>query len=361
MHILIVNTVPFSKNGITSVIMNYYRHFPVSSYTFDFISISSINENQMDMFESRKSKVFFLPRKKHPVKYMLQLYSICRHSSYDVIHVHGNSATMAVELGIAHLCGIKKRIAHCHNSSCEHKLIHALLLPFFRLQYTTALACSELAGNWLFGKKHYTILKNAIDTERYRYSENVRERYRKLGNIPSDAFVIGHVGLFNRQKNQMFLLELLNQLSGQENMVMIFIGTGEEQEKIVSRAKESGLDNRIHFLGDRDDVPEWMQTMDIFALPSIYEGLPLVLIEAQASGLPCIISDSVSREVDLSGDNIFIPLKDIETWKNRISEKNHPILDDRSSHSEYNIQKIREKGYDIRRECHKLKELYDTF
>ncbi len=360
MKILIVNTVPFSKNGITAVIMNYYRHFPAPSYTFDFISISPMDEDLMKTFESGKSRVFFLFRKEHPASYMIQLYGICRHGSYDAIHVHGNSATMGIELGIAHLCGIKKRIAHCHNSFCEHKVVHTFLYPIFRLQYTSALACSESAGTWLFGKNHYTILKNAVDVERYQYSQIIREHYRRLGNIEDDTFVIGHVGLFNRQKNQMFLLELLNQISDQDNTVLMLIGAGEEQEKIASRAKAMGLEQRIRFLGERGDVAEWMQTMDVFAFPSVYEGLPLVLVEAQASGLPCIISDSVSQETDLSGNNIFISLGDMETWKSAVLLNKPFTPDDRRSRSEHNIQKIRENGYDIKTEGRKLKELYDT-
>ena len=146
----------------------------------------------------------------------------------------------------------------------------------------------------------------------------------------------------------------------QDNTVLMLIGAGEEQEKIASRAKAMGLEQRIRFLGERDDVPEWMQTMDVFAFPSVYEGHPLVLVEAQASGLPCIISDTVSQETDLSGNNIFISLGDMETWKSAVLLNKPSTPDDRRSRSEHNIQKIRENGYDIKTEGRKLKELYDT-
>lgn len=297
MKVLIVCTVPFDTNGIVSVIMNYYGNMKNSEIQFDFAVHSAVNDTYKKMIEKNHDRVIVFPnRKKQSVSYIRKLRKLLKKENYDIMHVHGNSAMMEIELFAAQGLDVKK-IVHAHNTQCTYQVFHKLLYKKFMKSYDYALACSTAAGEWLYKNAHFRIFNNAIHAEKFTYSPQVREEVREELGLKQEL-VLGHVGLFVRAKNHRFMLAVLKELLKQEeNVILLLIGDGELKREIEELSEQMGIKEHIKFLGKSQRVPEYMQAMDIFIMPSFHEGLPLVGIEAQAAGLPCVFSEQVTREL----------------------------------------------------------------
>ena len=213
-NILIVNTSGMGIGGITTHMINYLNAIIKEvEYNLQFtIVVTGVRDEKiLKKFENMGCKLEFLSdRKGQPIKYVYELKQLIKKNSYDVIHVHGNSSTMGIELYIAKSFKIPIRIAHCHNSKCEHSKLHKLLNLLFAHSYTKAVACSKLAGNWIFGANNFIVLPNAIEYEKFRYNSAIREQYREKMKIEKDTILVGHVGNFNDQKNQTFLIDIYN-------------------------------------------------------------------------------------------------------------------------------------------------------
>lgn len=361
--ILIINTVSFGPGGIRKVIMDYYKNLDKDSYKIDIIAIdNNMSDIDKNTFLEGNSRIYVLNRS-HVVSYMTVLYKLCRQNKYDVIHVNGNSATMVIELMAAKLGGVRKRIAHCHNTECTHKYIHKILYPVFKNMYTHALACSEEAGNWIFGKSRFEILKNAIDINKYTFSEDIRTSYRKKLSIKEDTFVLGHIGFFNEQKNQEFLIDLLNDCvkndSYVENILLILIGIGEKQQYIKDKVEQRGLLDKVLFLDIREDIDKLLQIMDLFLFPSKWEGFGLALLEAQLSGLDCIASTNVPIEVNISGNVTYIELEKRDLWREKVVTNFKCIENNRNEKVMLSHNKVRNAGYDICEAAGRLAQIYD--
>lgn len=354
--VLIISTVNFGYDGITNVIMNYFRAIDKTNLRIDFVTINPIHNNLKAEIEASNSKIFELPDRKQYLKaYRKELQQIIK-NHYDVIHVHGNSATMQIELLMAKQQGIPIRIAHCHNSTCSHKVINQILKPFFNNTYTHAIACSNLAGSWLFGKKRFLVLNNAIDLERFRYSQKSRDEYRRRYQL-NNKLVIGHIGHFTIQKNHMFLLDVFAAIHKIRNdTTLVLIGDGTLRNEIEEKVKQLDLQQDVILLGNREDVAQLLQAMDVFVLPSNWEGLGMVLIEAQAAGLPCFASTAIPQEAKVTQLLEFISLNESpEVWAETIVAA---ARIDREEQCEYVLNKIREKHYDINDTVSQLKDIY---
>lgn len=354
MKVLVVCTVTFGLNGITSVILNYYKHLDLGQIQMDFLVTNKPSDQIKSKLNDGQSEIYIIPRSESPFFYILKLYKLCRKNHYDIIHVHGNSATMVSETIPAMLAGVPVRIAHSHNIGCTHMRLHKIIYPLFSATYTHALACGEKAGKWLFHEKEFVVLKNGIDLEAYKLNERIRKKYREKIHV-GDKIVIGHVGEFNEQKNHRYLIELFSRLiQRSDKYVLLMIGDGPLFQDMKMMVNNLGLREQVLFLGRTEEVSQYMQAMDLFLLPSLYEGVPLVLIEAQASGLPCLVADSVSRETDLTGTVQYIDLNNQEEWIEQIIS-----LEDSSMriHSD-NIGKLRQCGYDINMSSHMLADYY---
>lgn len=352
-NVLIINTCGLGIGGITSHMINYSENLP-KDIILSIVVTGVYEQSVIDVFTQRGFNIIFLPnRKTNPVKYIMKLKSILKQKKYDVIHVHGNSATMAIELGLAKKYKIKTRIAHCHNSQCDHPKLNRLLSHYFKGLYTDALACSDLAGEWIFGTGSYKVLHNAIDLNKYAFSNEVRIEYRNELNIDEDAIAIGHIGNMNEQKNQKFLIKVFNELLKSKKAVLLLIGTGSLKNELIELAKKLKISNKIRFLGLRDDVSNLMCAMDIFVFPSLWEGLGMVAIEAQANGLPVLASTAVPQEVCLSDRIQYLSLDEpMEIWCDGICE----LLSKSKSRI---IDREKFKNYDINSEKKHLLEIYN--
>lgn len=322
-NILIVNTSGMGIGGIATHMINYLNAIIKEvEYNLQFtIVVTGVRDEKiLKKFENMGCKLEFLSdRKGQPIKYVYELKQLIKKNSYDVIHVHGNSSTMGIELYIAKSFKIPIRIAHCHNSKCEHSKLHKLLNLLFAHSYTKAVACSKLAGNWIFGANNFIVLPNAIEYEKFRYNSAIREQYREKMKIEKDTILVGHVGNFNDQKNQTFLIDIYNILQKKVKSELILIGIGPLEAQMKNKVQKLNLEKKVHFLEARDDVNYLMQAMDVFVLPSKWEGFGIVLIEAQASGLYVVASTEAPKDTCVTENIRYISLLDgKEKWCDEI-------------------------------------------
>lgn len=337
--------------GVEAVIMNYYRHINRNKIQFDFVLDGYEKTALDDEIKSLGGKVYHVESyKKNIFRYMGQIYHIVRDNHYDI--VHSNMNTLSVfSLFPAWLAGAHQRILHNHSTAVRSEgmrsVMKMVLRPFAPLFANRYAACSQLAGDWMYGKKmmdsgKVTIINNAIDLDEYAFSQELREKYRQELNIPADAFVVGHVGRFMYQKNHAFLIDVFREVARQNpKAILMLVGDGELRPEIEQKVASYNLKDKVRFLGLRKDVKKLYNCMDVFVLPSWYEGLPVVSVEAQANGLPCIFSDQVTRESCLTTTTKYLGLEDgSKTWAQSILMKNQQ----RNVHA---MREVAEAGFDI--------------
>lgn len=296
------------RGGMETMTMNFYRHIDRERVQFDFLLHRSKEGDYEEEARSLGSRVFRVPRQ-NPLnpRYWCALDNFFSEHTYKVVHAQLDCLS-ALPLAVAKRHGVPVRIAHSHNSHQDHDVkypMKAICKRFIRREATDLFACGEDAGRWMFGTDNFTVVRNAIDVDAYAFDTERRGRVRRKLRIGEDTLAIGHVGRFVPAKNQAFILGVFAEvLKLRLNAVLILAGDGELREKAERKAEELGISSYVRFLGVRSDVPDLMQAMDVFLMPSIYEGLPLVLVEAQAAGLPCVISDSIPNDCDLEGSRI---------------------------------------------------------
>lgn len=355
MKVLIINTVRFRENGITSVIMNYYKNMDKSNIQIDFVVINDVAQKFRDEIEPNGSKIFYIPRNRNPIAYMIKLTKLIKSGNYDIVHIHGNSAMMLLDMLPSKIAGTKVRIAHSHNTTCDHLTAHKLLNPIFKKMYTHTLACSDSAGKWLFPDRDFTVLKNSIDLSRFRYDEQMRAEYRKKIGA-GDKKVIGHIGNFIPQKNHTFLLEVFAEvLKKDSNCVLLMLGIGVLMDEMKEKAKKLGIEENVIFFGVTFEAYGYMQAMDMFVFPSLFEGLALVALEAQASGLPCLLSTAMPKESKMSPNTEFLSIDNKNIWVERMLSAS---VDNRKQASDNAIVELRNNEFDIKENADKLNEFY---
>ena len=355
MNVLISILSPLYQNGIVNVLLNYIKHMDKKNFNITITCIKSEDRNVISLFEELGCEVIELPNRKKNILAYIREYNKITKRNFNVVHINGNSATMVVELYISKRNKILKRIAHSHNSTTSYPILHRCLYPFLNRYITDAIACSELAGNWIFNKE-FRVLKNAIDIEKYYFNEEIRLKYRKELNIEGNT-VIGQVARFNEQKNHEFTLHLFKEFKkNNEKSKLILVGKGPLLKEIKTKANEIGLESDIIFLEERNDIEKLMQAFDILILPSKWEGLGMVLMEAQASGLPCCTSCNVPKDVEISSIIKRVNL-DINDWINTMNEligesrvRIQDCIDAQKSLEYY--------GYSISKEAKELEKIY---
>lgn len=359
MRVLAINTVPTEKNGITNVIFNLYGAMDKRNIIVDYVSINKPDALYQEKVNSFGGSIFVIPRSMHrPFLYFLELCKVIGHGKYDIVHAHGNSATLAIEMLAAKVSGCQIRIAHSHNTTCKLKIVNKLLMPIFQHCCTHRLACGTAAGKWLFGKCDFKVVYNGVDTARFIYSKEKRSMIRDDMKISDSEIIIGHVGTFNEAKNQMFLLDILYEISQyNKEFCLLLIGDGALRRSVEERVLQLGLNNKVFFVGTTDLVQDYLSACDLIVMPSLYEGLPLALIEEQTNGLYCFVSDSITREVDKTGNLAFISLDmGAAYWAEKIC--NMQITELREERSDLAIKKVKACGYDIEENAMELLKYY---
>lgn len=312
MNLLIISTVYLRKTGIPVSIMNNYRHFKHSDIHCTFVTYGVDKSYEDEIFQNG-DEIFILPnRMKRPMAYMKELRKIASSKKYDLAHVHGNSSTMLIEL--LALKGQVKVICQAHNTNCVHSTLHKILYPLFIKMSEEKSACTEEAGKFLYRKHNVKVLKNGIEAAKYSFSYDIRKEIRD--NVGANGnYVILHVGGFYKQKNQDYLLEIFKQYHEKNPLSQLWlIGEGEKKESIMNLVQKYQLENFVKFIGRTNDVSKYMMAADCFVLPSLYESFGIVNIEAQATGLPCIVSTSVPDVAKISDFFYKVPLDDTSKW-----------------------------------------------
>lgn len=348
--------------GVEAVVMNYYKNIDHHKIQFDFICDEDSTDIPYKEIEALGGKVILVTPYQHVLKYQKEMIKILKEGNYKIVHSHINTLSV-FPLRAAKRAGVPVRIAHSHSTTNKKELkkniIKNILKPFAKLYATDYFACTEHAGRWLFGNKEFDngnvyLLNNAIELEKFRYNEEIRKSKREELNINDDTLVIGHIGRFVAQKNHTFLVDIFNEvLKQKENAVLLLIGQGPLQEDIGRKVKDLGISNKVRFLGQREDVNELYQAMDVFVFPSLYEGLGMVLIEAQCSGLCCIASTEVPNMAKVTDNLEFIQLSETsQKWA-----ENTVVLLNKNNRKDYS-KEVSNAGYNIVKEAKKIENKY---
>ena len=314
------------RAGLETMLMNYYRHIDRTQIQFDFLTHRPKKSDYDDEIISLGGRVYHAPRlypQNYPKYFKWMRNFFAEHPEYKIVHSHIDVMSY-LPLLAAKKVGVPVRIAHSHNTALE-KDFKFLLKQYFRKKVnsvaTHRFACGEAAGRFLFGKKSFEIIPNAVEAEKFYFDEAVRKQKRRELAI-ENKFVIGHVGRFCLQKNHEFLINIFDVVQRMApDAVLLLVGVGEKLEQIKKQVFALGLETKVQFLGNRSDVNELYQAMDVFVLPSLFEGIPVVGVEAQFSDLPCLFSDRVPKEVKFNNKSRFIGLEQsAQEWAEAVLE-----------------------------------------
>lgn len=353
-----------NRGGAETMIMNIYRKMDKSKVQFDFIVHSDKKGEYDDEIKQLGGNIYHIPKYNgiNHFRYKKAWNNFFKeHTEYKIIHSHVRS-TAIIYLSIAKKFGLTT-IIHSHSTSSGHGLkgfIKNLFQYPLRYKVDYLAACSDLAGKWLYGAKalkkiNYLLIKNSIDAKAFIFNKEIREEKRKELNLKG-KLVIGHIGRFTYVKNHKFLINIFKEISLQnQNAILLLIGSGELLNDVKNQVTELNLEDKVVFLGSRNDVPQLLQAIDLLIFPSFYEGLPLTVIEAQAAGVPCLISDTITDEVILTDliEKLSINI-DAEIWADKTIELF-------SQHKRINrFHEIYEKDYDIHSLVKSLTEFYLT-
>jgi len=352
-----------ARAGIETMLMNYYREIDRSLVQFDFLANKPAPGEYDEEIRSMGGRVFVSPglNPLHFPRYERFMADLL-HDNPDIGIVHAHNEAMGYyALQSAKDAGIPVRIAHAHSTRIIRDYKYPLKLVCKRLLPGAATewwGCGRDAGIYYFGEKRWNesgfVVRNAIDVSKFAFRQEDRRRLRQLQGL-DDCFVIGHVGRFNEAKNHSRLLDIFAEIAKTApDARLVLIGVGELEQAAREKVRALELEDRVFFLGQMADVSGWYQAMDCFVLPSVFEGLPVVGIEAQASGLPCFFSDRVTDEVLLSPQAQTISLRaDNAEWAGAILGAKRAEADRNQG-----AETVRQAGYDIRREARKLEEIY---
>lgn len=372
----ILQICALNAGGIETFVMNIYRELRKQNIIFDFVNyfdpnIEQFHESEVLKYGSKIYKTGSMTYKNIVYKHIhkdICLYRFIKKNKYSVVHIHASDNISLEDAFIAKIAGVKKIIVHSHNSSVNKdenlytvkNLFQKFTRKFWRCLASDYLACSNLAAQWMFGTNlnilnKVEIINNAIDVEQYKFNQIVRNDIRKKLNL-GNKFVIGHVGRFSYQKNHEFLIDIFCELNKiNKNSLLLLVGKGELEDSIKEKVKKLDIQDSVIFYGLSKNCSKLMQAMDIFLLPSHFEGLPLVGIEAQAAGLKVITSSNVSKQMKITNNVEFIPLeKDAKLWAKMINK--YSIGYNRENVADY----IEKNGYGIKGVSTRMKDYYTS-
>ena len=356
--IRILQVVPaMNTGGMETFIMNLYRAMDREKVQFDFLyhyDMPCFYDEEILRLGGRITKLTVRQDNNLP-KYLHQLNEFfARHTEYRVIHGHYSGFGMFYNAA-AKKNGITVRAGHSHNTNYEHNLVGWLdraMSLFFTYGLTDRFACGQEAGKALFRGKPFRFLPNGVDAAAFGPDEAQRAALRRQLGVPEGAPLYGHIGRFCQQKNHGYLLDIFEQiLKRQPQARLVLLGEGETLEAV--KAKAAPLGDRVIFAGVQGNTGAYYRAMDAFLLPSLFEGLPVVLVEAQAAGLPCFVSDTVDRTADFGGHMTFLPLGRPEAWAEAVCASSLTRAGDA-------LERTRAAGYDIRTTAAWLQEFYQT-
>lgn len=339
--------------GVVNCVLNFWRHVDKTRFQFDFFTYGPSPFD--DEIRALGGNVFFIPSVLNYFKAKKVMEKLFAEGGYDAVHAHLTSLAF-VPLSAAKKAGVKTRICHAHSTCNIHEKVWIVknTLKHFSKIYATHLAgCSRYACNWLYGKKRGKeafVLHNAIDLDRFVRNDEKAALLKKQAGF-EDKKIVGHVGRMEFQKNPLFLIDLFAQVAKLcDDAVLVMVGDGSLMPKVKKRVEKHGLQDRVFVMPEKKAVEEYYALFDVFVLPSRFEGLPLVAVEAQAMGIPCLLSDKITKETDVTGRCEFLPLKK-EVWARKTA-------DALASGKRHDGSGVAQAGYDIMSCVKELEEFY---
>ena len=341
------------RAGQETITMNIYRRIDRERVQFDFL-VHTFSECAYDREVLALGGRLYPIRKatRGVIRYVLTIRRIVRDNRYDIVHLHtAHSAGFLVLLG-AKLGGARVRVAHSRNNMAKPVWLHKLLRPLIARYSTDRFACSEQAGKWMFPRATFRVLRNAIDTRAFRFSPETRAQTRTQLGL-GDSLTLGHIGRFTEQKNHPFLLDICQCVKKRRPDVrLLLVGDGERMEDMRKEATARGLTENVLFLGARPDVPALLCAMDVFVFPSLYEGFGNVVIEAQASGVTCLVADTLTRDTRATEKIDYLPLGDAQRWADA-------ILAAGNGERELAAEQVARAGFDVAQAAQDYQAFYE--
>jgi glycosyltransferase involved in cell wall biosynthesis len=353
--------VNMNRGGAETLLMNLYRNIDRSKIQFDFLTCKEgVFDEEIMQLGGRVYRIPYITDVGH-FKYRKNLEEFFNcHYEYKIVHSHLDKMSGLV-LQAAKKRRVPVRISHSHNTSSEGsmaaKLYKWYIGQLINQNATNYYACSQVAGEWLFKERaaSASILKNGIDLDLFKYSPKTRREIREELHLSESNIVLGHVGRFAHQKNHEFLIDVFAEFCKCDNdSILLLVGDGPLRKEVEKKVFDLKINNKVKFLGVRSDIPQILQALDLFIFPSLHEGLPVSLVEAQGAGLPCFISDQISTEVDMGMGLVeFLPLDNKNLWI-EIIKKKLSITDSR----ELNLEPLKQRGYNIKDTASQLEKFY---
>ncbi len=365
MKILIVVNNLRVANGVATVIMNQYNGLISEKNEVEFLQFMSFDSKYLKEIEQKNGKIYTVEKN---LKSFRKLFKIINDGNYDIVHINQmNLQTVFLSI-YAKFKKVKCIIYHSHNTKIPGGFKRKILQKASNLVYnncsTHFIACSEKAGRDAFKNKKFVILKNSINVKKFEYDYKIRNTYRERNNINSNTFVVGTVCRYSNQKNPIFMIDIFSEIVKKiPNSIFLWIGSAPSEddpiiEQMNKRVEELGLKNNIMWLGSKEDVYNWYSVMDVFLMPSKWEGLGITYIESQANSLPTFASDVVPIDTNVTSFMNYLSLEESATkWAEKICE--YPVRNEKSKVDNY--KKFVEQGYDVNSSGKSLLEIYKKF
>lgn len=352
--------------GVETFIYNTTKFSDKNKYVYDFLvhgADRTVFQKKITEFYNNEKHFFFVPNfKKHPIKALRALYKFYKvnGNKYDFVHLETGATSEIVYVFPFCLFNRFKVIVHSHNGNGYSPFINFLFRPLVNITSSIKLACSIEAAKWLFGEKKLSevrIINNGIDTDRFTFNSNRRQIIRNHYQIDDNTILIGHIGRFSEQKNHQFIIKVFSNIKKKHpNSKLMLLGVGELQTEVKQQIIQLGLENDVIFCGLQSNTEDFYSAFDVFLMPSLYEGLPIVGIEAQSEGLPCFFSSNISKLIKITDNANILSLEmSPSTWANKIL-KTHQILQERENYS----KTILDKGFSIKSTVKELEKIYEN-
>lgn len=347
-----------NMGGLENFVMNIVRNIDLAKFDVEFLYCDNIKSYFDDEIIKLGFKITKITSRSSGIfKHLNELNKFFSENSFDAVHINYNSSLCFTVARAAKKSGIRNIIVHSHNSSAKKTLLHMIFKPFIAKYANMYFACSKLAAEWMFTKKildsgEVHIIKNAIDTKKYIYTPEKKTSVKEELGL-GESIVIGHIGRFNYQKNHTFIIDIFEEYySKNNNAKLLLVGIGERFDEIKEYVNKKNLSSVVVFAGLRNDIPNILSAMDCFLMPSLFEGLPVTLVEAQAAGLRCLVSDTITKEVALTDIIDYYSIeKSAKEWADRINVT--------GINSEKYNEIVKKSGFDISEELKVLGKYYN--
>lgn len=346
--------------GAETFIYSVLSSIDTNRYHIDFVLQSHDNRNErlLNLCDEKDAMIHYVHQfHKALRKNIKETEKVIKDGNYDLIHIHQNAMINVAPIIAARKCRVPV-IMHSHNSLSNAGKLGMLIHKANRTVYASKvirLACGKEAGKWMFGKQDFQIISNAISLDRYAYSEEYRSEVRNKYSIANDTKVIGHIGRFVAAKNHDYILDIFKRIEQNQNVVLLLVGDGELKKHIIDRIKSEKLTEKVILTGNVDDAYRYYSAFDVLLFPSIFEGLPFTLVEAQASGLSCLVSNNVTKDVKVLDCIKYIDLESpITVWENELTK----YLTDQENREEKS-SKMWGSVYDVNQMIIELEKQYD--